>query len=277
MTLLAATELSGGYGPRAVVDRVTLGVEPGRCLAVVGPNGAGKSTLLRLLAGILPARSGTVTLLDRPLAALRRRDIARTVGFVPQLVAMTFPLTVRELVEQGRAPHLGPWRPPGDVDRAAVARALARVHLVEQAATGVENLSGGERQRALLARALASEPRLLLLDEPATALDVRHQLDLVAVLRELLVDGVGVVLVVHDWNLALRLADEVVVLDRGVVRASASPAEILQGPVLSEVFGVSVELLHTADGSPVVVPTERAELTVLGARSPEPGPSLPPR
>ncbi len=277
MTLLAAAGVSGGYGPRPVVNAVSLRVAAGQCQAVVGPNGAGKSTLLRLLAGILPLRSGSVDLLGRPLATWRRRDVARVVGFVPQLFSLTFPLTVRELVEQGRAPHLGPWRPPAEPDHAAVARALARVHLVDQAATGLQNLSGGERQRALLARALASEPRLLLLDEPATALDVRHQIDLVAVLRELLADGVGVVLVVHDWNLALRLADAVTVLDHGAVRASGSPAEILRSSVLSEVFGVSVEVVHTADGTPIVVPTRPAAVPVPGPRSPVPGSSLPPR
>jgi iron complex transport system ATP-binding protein len=260
-----------------VVDGVTLDVAAGRCLAVVGPNGAGKSTLLRLLAGILPARAGTIDLLGRSLRTWRRRDVARVVGFVPQLFSLTFPLTVRELVDQGRAPHLGPWRPPAEPDRAAVARALERVHLVEQSATGMQNLSGGERQRALLARALASEPRLLLLDEPATALDVRHQLDLVAVLRELLADGVGVVLVVHDWNLALRLADEVLVLDHGVVRASGSPAEILRSTVLSDVFGVSLEVLHTADGTPIVVPVGRANDANPEPRAPSPALSLPPR
>jgi ABC-type cobalamin/Fe3+-siderophores transport system ATPase subunit len=277
MTLLTATGISGGYDRRPVVAGVSLGLSAGRCVAVMGPNGAGKSTLLRLLAGILPLQSGTVELLDRPLASWRRRDVARVVSFVPQLFALTFPLTVRELVEQGRAPHLGPWRPPAEPDRAAVARALARVHLVDQAATGVQNLSGGERQRALLARALATEPRLLLLDEPATALDIRHQLDLVSVLRELLADGVGVVLVVHDWNLALRLADAIVVLDHGAVRAAGSPAEILQTAVLGEVFDVSVEVLHTADGTPFVVPVSPDAAAGHGPRAMGHDPSLPPR
>jgi ABC-type cobalamin/Fe3+-siderophores transport system ATPase subunit len=277
VTLLAARDLSGGYGTRVVVDRVALGVASGSCVAIVGPNGAGKSTLLRLLAGILPARTGHVELDGRDLAAWRRRDLTRVISYVPQLVTLTFPLTVRELVEQGRAPHLGPWRPPSAVDRAAVARALALVKLETQAAIAVQSLSGGERQRALLARALATEPRLLLLDEPAAALDVGHQLDLVAVLRRLIADGVGVALVVHDWNLALRLADQVVVLDHGAVRAVGSPAELLRTTVLGDVFGVTVEVLSTADGAPVLVP---------GPTSPAAGPapatsghdrSLPPR
>jgi iron complex transport system ATP-binding protein len=182
---------------------------------------------------------------------------------------------VRELVEQGRAPHLGPWRPPAETDRAAIARALQRVHLVERSNTGVQSLSGGERQRVLLARALASEPRLLLLDEPMTALDVGHQLDLVAILRELLDDGVGMALVVHDFNLALRLADEVVVLDRGSVHAAGVPHEVLAGQVFADVFGVAVEVLRAADGRPVIVPVRGAP--VPGPRSLAPGASLPPR
>ena len=257
MTLLAAARVTGGYGGRAVVADVSLAVAAGRCVAILGPNGAGKSTLLRLLAGILPVAGGCVELLGRPLAAWRRREVARVVGFVPQLLALTFPLTVRELVEQGRAPHLGPWRPPAANDAAAVARALARVDLEAQALVPVQQLSGGERQRALLARALASEPRILLLDEPAAALDVGHQLELVGILRHLLGEGVGVALVVHDWNLALRLADEVVVLHGGRLHAAGTPDALLRSTVFSDVFGVNVDVLRCPDGSPVVVPSIR--------------------
>jgi len=254
VTLLAATEVVGGYGGRAVVDGVTLAVERGRCVAILGPNGAGKSTLLRLLAGILPAVSGRVALRGRPLATLRRREVARAIGFVPQLLALTFPITVRELVEQGRAPHLGPWRPPAREDRAAVARALARTDLEALAPRPVQTLSGGERQRALLARALACEPDALLLDEPAAALDVSHQLELVGIVRQLLAEGVGVVLVVHDWNLALAVADEIVVVAGGRVRTAGAPEAVLGSGVLSQVFGVAVEVLHRRDGVPLVVP-----------------------
>ena len=257
MTLLAAAGVAGGYGGRPIVDGVSLRVEAGRCVAILGPNGAGKSTLLRLLAGILPASAGSVTLLDRPLEAWRRRDVAKVVGFVQQLLTLTFPITVRELVEQGRAPHLGPWRPPSAADHAAVARALARVDLAALAARAFQTLSGGERQRALLARALACEPNLLLLDEPAAALDVGHQLELVRIVRQLLAEGVGAVLVVHDWNLALRLADEIVVLDAGRVHAAGPPEALLGSDVFSEVFGVAVDVLHCPDGTPVVVPSSR--------------------
>ncbi len=257
MNLVVARGLAGGYGRGAVVAGVDLALAAGRCTAILGPNGAGKSTLLRLLAGILPARAGTVELLGRPLAAWRRREIARVVGVVPQLLPLTFPVRVRELVEQGRAPHLGPWEPPAAADRAAVARALAMVDLEDCAARPVQELSGGERQRALLARALACEPRVLLLDEPAAALDVAHQLELVAIARRLLAEGVAAAVVVHDWNLALRVADELVVLDRGRVHTAGTPAEVLHSRVFEEVFEVAVDVVAGTGGEPVVVPRER--------------------
>ncbi|TAM50777.1 MAG: ABC transporter ATP-binding protein [Acidobacteria bacterium] len=254
MMLLAARALAGGYGGAEVVRMVDLDVAEGDCVAVLGPNGAGKSTLLRLLAGILPATSGTVELRGRPLASWRRREVAQTMGFVPQSVSFAFPLTVAEVVQQGRAPHLGPWRPPSPRDHAAVAAAIERVGLVGREHAAVQRLSGGERQLVLLARALASEPRVLLLDEPATALDVGHQLELVAILRELTGEGVGTIVVVHDWNFALRVANRVAVLHHGWLHAAGSAAQVLRPDLFREVFGVEVELIERPDGVPVLVP-----------------------
>ncbi|MDD5562749.1 MAG: ABC transporter ATP-binding protein [Thermoanaerobaculaceae bacterium] len=254
MMLLAARALAGGYGGAEVVRMVDLDVAEGDCVAVLGPNGAGKSTLLRLLAGILPATSGTVELRGRPLASWRRREVAQTMGFVPQSVSFAFPLTVAEVVQQGRAPHLGPWRPPSPRDHAAVAAAIERVGLVGREHAAVQRLSGGERQLVLLARALASEPRVLLLDEPATALDVGHQLELVAILRELTGEGVGTIVVVHDWNFALRVANRVAVLHHGRLHAAGSAAQVLRPDLFREVFGVEVELIERPDGVPVLVP-----------------------
>jgi iron complex transport system ATP-binding protein len=253
-TLLRASALSGGYGDDEVVREVDLAVAEGECVAVLGPNGAGKSTLLRLLAGILPASSGHVELRGKTLQAWRRREVAREVGFVPQIVNFAFPVTVTEVVQQGRAPHLGPWRPPSPHDHAAVDAALARVGLSERSTTAVQRLSGGERQLVLLARALASEPRLLLLDEPTAALDVRHQLELAGVLRQLVAEGVGAVLVAHDWNFALRIAHRVVVLHHGRVRAAGPPPEVLRSELFREVFRVEVDILWRDDGPPTVLP-----------------------
>lgn len=258
MNLLRATALGGGYRERLVVSGVDLEIAEGRCTAVLGPNGSGKSTLLRLLAGVLPARMGGVELLGKPLPSWRRREIAQQIGYVPQWVDFSFPLSVEEVVEQGRAPHLGPWRPASPRDRAAVRRALDRMGLSDRASTAVRQLSGGERQRVLLARALASEPRLLLLDEPATALDVRHQLELVDTVRGLLDEGVGAVLVVHDWNLALRLADHMLVLRDGRPVATGRPADIVTPELFHAVFGVEVEFLSRGGVGPdIVLPTGR--------------------
>lgn len=258
MTLLVAAGLRGGYDGRDVVHGVDLEVRERSCTAVLGPNGAGKSTLLRLLAGVLPGTGGTVELLGRPLASWRRREIARTLALVPQQVQLAFPLTVREVVEQGRAPHLGPWRPPGPHDHEAVATALTRVGLAGAGGRPVQRLSGGERQRVLLARALATEARLLLLDEPAAGLDVRHQLAFVETLRDLQADGVASVVVLHDWNLALQLADQVLVLRGGSSYASGTPAAVLTETLFRQVFGVEVEIVRPTTGAPVIVARRQA-------------------
>lgn len=252
MSGLVGRGLCGGYGPRRVVGPLDVHVGVGSCLAVLGPNGAGKSTLLRLLAGILRPSGGRLELFGRELASLRRREVACLVGFVPQAVTVAFPLTVREMVMQGRAPRLGPWRPAGAADEAAVEAAMRDLGLDARRDARLEALSGGERQLVLLARALAGEPRLLLMDEPATGLDVRHQLALAATVRTLVGRGVGAAVVLHDWNLARRLADTAVVLERGVIAAAGPPDEVLTAELVGRVFGVAVERV-TASSGPVLV------------------------
>lgn len=265
MTLLRATDVRGGYGERDVVRGVSVGVEAGGGLAVLGPNGAGKSTLLRLLAGILPLHGGGVELLGRGLATWRRRELAQHVAYVPQHVHFAFPLSVVEIVRQGRAPHLGPWRPAGPCDHAAVDAAIARVGLERLRDAPVQRLSGGERQRVLLARALATEAQVLLLDEPATALDARHQLELVGTLRTLQASGVATVAVVHDWNLAVATAEHALVLSDGTVEASGPARDVLTPELFRRVFAVEVDLLARPAGPPAIYPR------ALSVRQPEGG------
>lgn len=254
MTILRAVAVSGGYGDAVVVRGVDLEIAAGTCTAVLGPNGAGKSTLLRLLAGILPSTSGRVELSGRPLASWRRREVAQRLGYLPQWVDFSFPLSVAEVVEQGRAPHLGPWRPPSPADRAAVRRAMERLGLAPFAHRPVRSLSGGERQRVLLARALATEPLAVLLDEPSAALDVRHQLEFGDVVRDLLRHGTAVVLVVHDWNLGLRLADQLVLLKNGCVVARGTPGALADAALFRSVFGVRVQVVASDGAPPHIVP-----------------------
>lgn len=257
--VLRATGLAGGYGRSDVIRDLDFDLHAGEAVAVLGPNGAGKSTLVRLLSGLLPATAGEVLAFGRPLQRWRRRDLASRVSLVPQLVEFAFPLTVDEVVGQGRNPHLGPWKPPGRSDREAVEKAIARVGVGHLRKQSVQQLSGGERQLVLLARALAVQPQVLLLDEPASALDLNHQLELIEILRGLLDDGVAVLVVLHDWNLALRVADRLVVLDAGRIAAAGAPDDVVSPSLFESVFGVRVELVDTPAGR-MVLPVSRSPL-----------------
>lgn len=221
---------------RAAVDDVTLGIEGGRCTAILGPNGSGKSTLLRLLLGTLRPSTGTARLGGREVGAWSRRDLARTVGVVPQNEEIAFPLTVRELVAMGRYPHLGAFRPEGPADREAIDAALARCDVAGLRDRYVETLSGGERQRARLARSLAQDPRVLALDEPTLALDVRHEMEIFELMRSLTAGGVTVLLITHNLNLAARYADALVLMENGRVAAAGAPSGVLRRDVVEPVY-----------------------------------------
>jgi iron complex transport system ATP-binding protein len=259
--ILAARALTVRYPGAAApaVDRVDAHVGGGELVAVAGPNGSGKSSLLRGLLGLAPGATGAVTLDGRPLGDWSRRAIAGVVGALPQREDAALPLRVREAVLLGRWARLGPIAAPRTADHRAVAEALARCHLAHLAERGVDTLSGGEWQRVRLARALAGEPRLLLLDEPSAALDLAHEMALFELLRHLVADGLGVLVITHHLNLAARVADRVVLLDGGRVAADGPPAAVLQQEVLSRVFAWPVAVTTWCDGAPQVVPLTRAE------------------
>lgn len=225
--------------PRAVkpaVREVSVSVSPGRLLAVAGPNGAGKTTLLRLLAGSLGPQGGQVRLDERSLAEFADRERARAVAVVPQSESSPYPVTVREMVGMGRYAHLGSWERATSRDRAVVESALERCALLPLAGRQLDQLSGGEGQRARIARALAQEAPVLLLDEPAAGLDLRYRMELFHLMRELRDDGLAVLVITHDLNLAARFADRLLLLDRGRVRASGVPAAVLSRETLEEVY-----------------------------------------
>lgn len=244
------------------VDGVSLDLGAAPCTAVLGPNGSGKSTLLRLLLGVLDPESGSVRFGDRVIGSWPRRALARRIGVVPQQEEFSLPITVRELVAMGRYPHLGALRGGGAADRRAVDAALERCDVTHLAGREVATLSGGERQRARLARALAQEPRILALDEPTAALDVRHEMAIFELLRDLAGGGVTVVLVTHNLNLASRYADRLVLLDRGAVAAEGSAATVLRRDLLERVYAWPLRVFahsgpgHDA-GAPQVVPIAR--------------------
>jgi iron complex transport system ATP-binding protein len=242
--VLSARGLSSGHGRRVVVPVLTLDVQPQTVTALVGPNGSGKSTLLMTLARVLPRCDGEVLLDGRPLGQHSSIEVARRLGVLPQTAVAPTGVTVRELVEQGRYPQLGAWAMLRRRDDAALRRALDLTGLTGHAERRLDSLSGGERQRAWIAMTLAQETGILLLDEPTTYLDVRHQIELMRLIEHLRDDhAMTVVMVLHDLNQAARYADRVIALRDGRVRADGPPEHVLTAEVLRDVFDVDAVVL----------------------------------
>jgi iron complex transport system ATP-binding protein len=240
MSVLAARDVVVHRAEREVVRGVTVAVEAGEALALVGPNAAGKSTLLRAMVGLLPVSSGVVEVLGRRIGDWTSTALARQVALVGAEDEGAEAFTVRERVALGRYPHLGPFRPAGPADEASVDDALRRTGIAHLAGRRVGTLSAGERQLAALARGLAQQPRLLLLDEPAAHLDIGHQLALFRVLDEVRADGVAVLAVVHDLQRAASWAGRMLLFHEGRVAADGSPAAVLLGAACAGAFGVEV-------------------------------------
>ncbi len=257
MSAIGLEAVTVTLGGRPVVREVTATVEVGEWVALLGPNGAGKTSLLRAIAGLLPCH-GVVSLNDVPAAALGRRERARLLALVPQEPETPPWLTVAEYVLMGRTPHLGPLAREGAADREAASRALARLDLDALAERTLGTLSGGERQRVVVARALAQEAPIVLLDEPTAALDIGHQqhaLELLDALRAS--EGLTLVAAMHDLTLAAQYADRVLLLDEGRVVAEGAPVDVLTEEALAEHYGASVRVV-TVDDRIAVLPSRGA-------------------
>jgi iron complex transport system ATP-binding protein len=257
VTVIKLSGVTAGYRGRTVVRDVSVHVPAGSWLAVIGPNGAGKSTLLKAVAGLVPS-TGDVSVDGRSVAALGHRERARLIGYAPQTPSLPEGLTVTDYVLLGRTPHLGPLGRESRSDLDLVSGVLDRLDLKTLADRPLRTLSGGERQRAVLARVLAQQAGVLLLDEPTTGLDIGHAqalLELVDQLRK--ADGTTVVSTLHDLTLAAQYPDRVLLLDGGDVAAVGAPAEVLTADRLSRHYAASVTVLTGPDGSLVVAPTRR--------------------
>jgi iron complex transport system ATP-binding protein len=243
------------YGRARALDGVSLTARPGEFVGLLGPNGAGKSTLIRLVAGLLAPRQGEVRLAGLDPARAPRRAVARACALVPQEPKVSWPFTVREAVMMGRAPHQGLLAVPGPLDHGAVKGALQACDLVHLADRRIDALSGGERRRVFFARALAQEPRVLLLDEPTAFLDLGHQVAAMRMAQVAARGGLCVVAVLHDLNLAAAACDRLVVMAAGKVVAEGPPAEVLTAARVQEVWGLPVWRGENAQsGKPVVLP-----------------------
>ncbi|MGH7513147.1 MAG: ABC transporter ATP-binding protein [Gemmatimonadales bacterium] len=244
---------------RLALAGVSVRVGDGELVAVAGPNGSGKTTLVRAVTGLVPLAAGSVRIQGRPLAQWRRAELARVLGVVPQREGIVFPLRVDETVMLGRYARLGPLGAPRTEDRAAVASALERCDALALQARTTDTLSGGEWQRVRLARALAQEPSALLLDEPTASLDVRHEMEILELIRGLVDHGLSGLVITHQLNLAARFADRIVLLNEGRVVAEGPPREVLRKDTLAGVFQWPVAVTPWRDGSPQVVPLRRGE------------------
>ncbi len=269
---LTTESLTLGYGDRTVIEGLDLEVPPGRITAIVGANGCGKSTLLRALARLVAPQAGQVLLDGRSLRSRPTKEVARTLGLLPQSPVAPEGIAVADLVGRGRHPHqklLSRW---SERDYAVVAQALHDTGTTELADRPVDELSGGQRQRVWIAMALAQETDVLLLDEPTTFLDVSHQIEVLDLLTDLnRNNGTTIVMVLHDINLAARYADHVFAVRSGQVVASGAPADVITADLIRDVFALEALVVpDPVSGSPLVLPRGRHHV-----QSP-PGPRVPP-
>lgn len=257
MSAVRATEVSYRVGPIALLQGVSLDVAAGELVAVVGPNGAGKSTLLRLLAGELAPSLGYVTILEDPATGISVGELARRRSFLGQHLTSDVPFTVREVVAMGRHPHRANPENSASDDASAVAAALEQMDVTHLADRVLATLSGGEERRVHLARILAQESPVTLLDEPTTALDLGHQAMVTRTLRSLATAGTAVVAVLHDLNLAASFAHRILLLDGGRSVDSGPPFQVLRADTLSEVYRHPITVIdHPYRSGPLVLPLE---------------------
>ncbi len=242
-----------GYRGRTVFEELSLRFGTGRMAGIAGPNGSGKSTLLKALSGLLPPGAGRVTLDGRDLSGLSRRSLSRQVAVVPQAPTLPEAFTVTEIVLMGRYSHLGPWRNEGPRDLVVARRAMRRTGVEHLADRRMGEVSGGERQRVLIARALAQEPRFLLLDEPTAHLDLQYQFEALELARALADGGMAVIAALHDFSLAGRFCDRLVLLGDGAVRADGTPREVITPANIERVFGVVAFVYSDLAAGPLVV------------------------
>jgi len=241
MSILRADKVGFQYGEQWVLKDVTFEVREGEVLGIIGPNGAGKTTLLKILDGILTPREGHVWLRDRDISQTGREAVAKEIGVVPQDYSMYFPFSVEEIVLMGRTPHLGLLRFEGQKDFAIARRAMEMTDITEFSRRGMGELSGGERQRVLIARAVAQEPQILLLDEPTTYLDIKHQVALFQLMKMLHEkENLTVIVVTQDINMAAQYCDRVLLLKNGRFFSMGSPCEIITTENIQKVYETDV-------------------------------------
>jgi ABC-type cobalamin/Fe3+-siderophores transport system ATPase subunit len=253
--MLSAEHLDVNYGTHPVLKQLDLHLAAGEVLGIIGPNGAGKSTLVKALSGVLTPQSGRVLVNGKELFRLNPLERARQIAVVSQINSLPPAFTGWDVVILGRTPHLNWLGKVTGQDKEMAFQAMQFTETTHLAGNRVGELSGGERQRLMLARALAQDTPILLMDEPTTHLDLHHQLNLLGKLRQLASDHrLAVLVTLHDINLVARFADRVMLLDQGEVRACGAPADVLQADLLSHTYKTPLQVLQV-DGNQIVIPS----------------------
>lgn len=249
---LRIIDLTFAYSSVPVLDNICLELPQGEVLSVLGPNGSGKSTLIRCINNIHTPKNGRILLGDKEITKMSQLEIARHIGYVPQSSAQTFPTTVFDAVLLGRLPHTG-WR-SSDEDVDKVISILRLLEIEDFAMRDFGELSGGEQQKVIFARALAQEPKVLLLDEPTSNLDIKQQYEILAVVRKLKEEqNISVLMAVHDLNLAARFSDSIALLRNGRLIAKGTPDEVLNTETVRDVYGINM-IVSNDSGRPYLIP-----------------------
>ena len=238
---LRLDKVSLGYGKRTVLHNISLEAKPGEMLGIIGPNGSGKSTLIRGITRLISPSSGQIFLDGQDVASISRLDLARLVAVVPQNPVLPELFTALEVVLMGRTPHLGLFRHEGEKDLAIVRRAMEVTQTIAFTERRIGELSGGERQRLTIARALAQEPKMILLDEPTAHLDINYQIETLDLARQLCLEQkLIVVATLHDLNLAAQYCDRLVMLSDGKIHCHGTPKAVINAQTIKEVYGAEV-------------------------------------
>lgn len=242
--MLSIENISAGYGDKLILHDVSIQVAAGQFIGLIGPNGSGKTTLLRVISGVLTPKEGQVLLQNKKLKDIGRAKLAKIMACLLQSLSLELPFTVEEITMMGRSPHLSKLAKETALDFEIAARAMELADVSHLADRLITEISGGERQRALIAMCLAQEPKLLLLDEPTTHLDIAHQLSALDLIRKLNRQaGMTVITVFHDLNLASEYCDRLLLLDQGTVEAFGRPEEVLTTEMILKVYGAKVQTI----------------------------------
>lgn len=240
------------YGSTQILNNITMELLHQEALAIIGPNGTGKSTLIKCLDGLLNPQRGSVCLDDKDIKNMKRVEIAKYVGYVPQSSTSTFGIKVLDMVLLGRSPHIS-WR-SSENDKSKALKALQLLGIENLAMKNFNEMSGGQQQKVTIARAIAQEADILLLDEPTSSLDIKHQLEVMELMKRLVKEkGISAIISVHDLNLASRYCDKVIMMNKGKIIAAGKPVSVLTAKNIADVYGVEA-MVKVENGRPYIVP-----------------------